>query len=53
MKKLISSALVLFTLLATLSACVSSSKMKNRHYQQWSEISGKTNKTENQERSTV
>lgn len=53
MKKRISSTLVLLMLLATFSACVSSSKMKNRHYQQWSEISDNTNKTESNENSTV
>jgi hypothetical protein len=39
MKKIINSKFVLFILLAIFSACVSSSKMKNKHYQQWSDVS--------------
>jgi len=53
MKKIFSSSLALFALLALLSACVGSSKMKNRHYQQWSEFSDNTNKSENNESTTV
>jgi hypothetical protein len=47
MKKIINSKFVLFILLAIFSACVSSSKMKNKHYQQWSDVSeNKVEKTE-------
>ena len=46
MKKQIKSTVIFFVLLATLSACVTSSKMKNRHYQQWSYVS--ENKEENE-----
>jgi len=47
MKKIINSQFVLFILLAIFSACVSSSKMKNKHYQQWSDVSeNKVEKTE-------
>jgi Flp pilus assembly protein TadB len=53
MKKTISSSIILFTLLAVVSACLSSSKMKNRHYQQWSKISDKKIELENDESSTI
>ena len=46
MKKIINSKFILFILLAIFSACVSSSKMKNKHYQQWSDVS--ENKEENE-----
>jgi hypothetical protein len=53
MKKIISSKILLFTLLTTLSACLSSSKMKNRHYQQWSEISSNSEDDKNKEKTIV
>jgi len=46
MKKIINSKFVLFILLAIFSACVSGSKMKNKHYQQWGDVS--ENKEENE-----
>jgi hypothetical protein len=53
MKKTISSSILLFTLLAFISACFSSSKMKNRHYRQWSEISSNSEGDKNKEKTIV
>jgi len=42
MKKVISKSVLFLTILIVLSACVSTSKMKNRHYQRWGETSNYT-----------
>lgn len=52
MKNIKKTTLLLLLLMTVISAC-SSTKMKNRHYQQWNEISDNTTETENNENSTV